>query len=54
MRRRTLHTDLDPELALAATVLAELDVAPERIEAWAARHQDGTEGRHPAALAVSG
>ena len=43
-----------PGLALAAAVLAELDVAPERIEAWAARHRDRAVGRHPAALAVAG
>ncbi len=41
-----------PGLALAAAVLAELDVAPERIEAWLARQQGRIAGQPPEALAV--
>ena len=40
-----------PGLALAATVLAELDVAPERIAAWINRHSGRVAGPSDEALA---
>jgi CPA2 family monovalent cation:H+ antiporter-2 len=41
-------------LALAAAVLAELDVAPERIEAWAARQQERAARLSAGVLAAAG
>ena len=41
-----------PGLALAATVLAELNVAPERIAAWIDRQSGRVAGPSPEALAV--
>ena len=41
-----------PGLALASAVLAELDVPPELIEAWGARHRERAVERSPGTLAV--